>query len=70
MFEESNKIPTTEDMAHMIFDVLVGLRDMKPNNRSELDRKYAVMITDMEKINAYFNHYVVNAQYIDSDNKD
>ena len=59
------KVPTVENMQKMIFDVLVGLNDMKPNDRSPVDRKYAVCITEMEKVNAYFNQYIASATYID-----
>jgi hypothetical protein len=37
-----------------MYDTLVELRDNKPNDRSELDRRYAVTITEMEKVYAYF----------------
>ena len=63
--EESNKVPTVENMRKMIFDVLVGLNDMKPNDRSPVDRKYAVCITEMEKVNAYFNLYIAIASYVE-----
>lgn len=46
-----------------VYDLLVlaldKLKDSKPNDRSELDRHFAIAITDMEKVRAYFNTYVV-----------
>lgn len=39
-------------------DALAYLRNAKPNERSELARRYAVSITDLEKIFAYFRIYV------------
>lgn len=35
------------------------LRDHKPSERSETARRYAVTITEMEKVVAYFKTYVV-----------
>lgn len=32
----------------------------RPNDRSELDRRYAVTITDFEKVMAYFKTYIVD----------
>lgn len=35
------------------------LRDAKPEERNELARRYAVTITELEKVLAYFYSYVV-----------
>ncbi len=32
----------------------------RPNDRSEIDRRYAVLITDFEKVMAYFKTYIVD----------
>ena len=40
--------------------LLDSLTAEKPNDRSELDRRYAVTITEIEKIIAYFKTYVVD----------
>ena len=37
--------------------VLNAMRLLKPNDRSSLDRHCAVVITDLEKVNAYFTYY-------------
>ena len=37
--------------------VLATLTVLKPNDRSELDRRYAVTITEMEKVFAYFSTF-------------
>jgi hypothetical protein len=37
------------------------LRANKPSERTEKARRYAVTITEMEKVNGYFNTYVINA---------
>lgn len=34
------------------------LKEYKPNDKSETDRRYAVTITEMEKVYAYFMTYV------------
>lgn len=39
---------------------LKNMRDSKPDERSEKARRYAVSITEMEKVLAYFDVFVVN----------
>lgn len=39
-------------------DALAYLRNAKPGERSELARRYAVSITELEKVFAYFKIYV------------
>jgi DNA-directed RNA polymerase subunit RPC12/RpoP len=58
--EESNKVPTVDDMRGMIINVVVGLKDLKPNDRSEIDRRFAICITEAEKLNAYFEWYIAS----------
>jgi hypothetical protein len=36
------------------------LRVSKPNDKSPLDRSYAIVITDMEKLLAYFEKFIKN----------
>jgi hypothetical protein len=31
----------------------------KPNDRSDLDRRYAILLTELEKVYAYFMTYVL-----------
>jgi hypothetical protein len=38
---------------------LQTMRDRKPNDRSEKDRRYAVAITEQEKVLAYFREWVI-----------
>lgn len=38
---------------------LQKLREAKPGDKSELDRRFAVTITELEKVYAYFNTYIV-----------
>jgi hypothetical protein len=54
MSTESNKVPTVDDMQGMISNLIVGLKDLKPNDRSDIDRSFAICITDAEKLEAYF----------------
>ena len=44
-------------------EALQALRDNKPEERSEEARRYAVTITELEKVLAYFAVFVVNAKY-------
>lgn len=46
-------------------ETLNSLKLHKPNDRSELDRRYAVMITDMEKVIAYCAVYTSTGMRID-----
>jgi hypothetical protein len=39
-----------------------SLREFKPNDRSEADRRYAVTITMMEQTYAYFATWVLSAE--------
>lgn len=44
----------------LIRKALREMRDSKPDERSEKARRYAVSITEIEKVLAYFHDYVVN----------
>ena len=59
---ESNKSLTMADMDEMIFRVIEGLKDLKPNDHDDLDRRFAICITDAEKLSSYFAYYIL--QYI------
>jgi len=39
-------------------ELLEALRNMKPNDRSEADRYWAIVITDTEKAMAVFHRFV------------
>lgn len=41
-------------------ELLKALRDAKPEERNELARRYAVTITELEKVAAYFEVYIYN----------
>lgn len=39
--------------------VLEHVKAQKPDNRSEIDRRFAILITDLEKVRAYFFTYIL-----------
>lgn len=53
---------THNEVAAKLKDALEALRKSKPKDRSEEDRVYAVCITEMEKLVAYFEHNVVESR--------
>ena len=46
-----------------LIDALNVLRDCKPEERSELSRRYAIAITELEKVVAYVEVFIVNRDY-------
>lgn len=50
--------PTSLDVIQALASALKTLRASKPEDRTERDRRYAVTITDLEKVIAYFMTYV------------
>lgn len=48
-----------QDCMNDLRAILEKLRDAKPDDRSELARRYQVTITELEKVLAYFWTYVV-----------
>jgi hypothetical protein len=46
----------------LLKDDLEMLRRSKPNDRSEKDRRYAIVITELEKVVAYFAHWIVGQE--------
>ena len=44
----------------MMKELLHQLKLAKPTERNELARRYAVTITEQEKVLAYFNTFVIN----------
>lgn len=49
-----------ERINNLLQEALLRLKSYKPNDRSDMDRCYAVTITEMEKIIAYFQMYAVD----------
>jgi len=46
------------EQLQLLEKALESLRNAKPEDRSEISRRYAVTITEMEKVVAYFKVYV------------
>lgn len=54
-----------EDKVLMLMnDVLENLRHEKPEDHSEMARRYAVTITEMEKVLAYYELFVVDQRFV------
>jgi hypothetical protein len=49
-----------EQPLRQLEQALETLRDLKPEGRSEKGRRYAVTITELEKVIAYFKVYVTS----------
>lgn len=49
------------DVIEKLQDALNALRKAKPDDRSEVARRYAVTITEMEKVIAYYSTYIERA---------
>ena len=46
-------------MLQQLTSALATLKASKPEDRSEYDRRWAVTITDLEKVISYFHTYVI-----------
>jgi hypothetical protein len=65
MNEASVKAPkqTEADKIHArMSNLLIALYEEKPEDRSALSRHYAVTITEMEKVFAYFQTFIWSQQ--------
>lgn len=47
----------TEDYTDKIQELILLLKDNKPNDRSARDRYWAILITDLEKILAFYTYF-------------
>jgi hypothetical protein len=45
-----------------LMEALQTLKYNKPNNRSDADRYWAIVITDMEKVIAFYNRYILDKE--------
>lgn len=52
----------SQNVLELLHSALSGLQSAKPEDRSELARRYAVTITELEKVIAYYWLYVCNAE--------
>jgi hypothetical protein len=51
-------IYTRKGVRKKLFEALEALKDSKPNDRSKDDRRFAITITEMEKVIAYYSYYL------------
>ena len=51
---------TDQDVEFQLDVVLRLMSEAKPEDRSDKDRRYAVARTELEKVVAYFKHYIIN----------
>lgn len=42
----------------LLKEAVDAIREAKPDNRSEIDRRYAIVITMLEKAVAFFDYYI------------
>jgi len=49
-----------QGMFRLMERCLAEIKGDRPNDRSEIDRRYAITITDFEKVMAYFKTYIVD----------
>lgn len=52
-------ISKEQDLLEKLAALLEDMRLAKPEDRSETARRYAITITELEKVYAYFKTYVV-----------
>lgn len=46
------------ELAQALWGLIEKYREAKPNDRSDLDRRFAIILTDLEKIDAYHMRYL------------
>ena len=59
---EEERKPTNYECWYHLIEALEMMKTAKPEERSELARRYAVSITEMEKITAYFKVFILDGQ--------
>jgi hypothetical protein len=58
--QEATQKQANQYVLQYLSDTLARMRQAKPEERSELARRYAISITELEKVLAYFKTYVVD----------
>lgn len=58
LIETVNETKADDVVNLVLLEALETLRAHKPNNLSELDRRYAVTITKMEDVFAYYHTFI------------
>ena len=64
---EQTRRDLDESAASQIWHTIEGIKGRKPNDRSARDRAYAVTITELEKVFAYFVLFVQHPQSREED---
>ena len=62
MENNSTTTLTPDDVLSAFKTTLSTLRAVKPEDRSGIDRRYAVTITELEKVFAYFYTYIYSQE--------
>jgi hypothetical protein len=55
MDEKFDKFQLSDKLATLLQE----MKDSKPNDKSEIDSRYTIVITELEKAYAYFYTYVI-----------
>jgi hypothetical protein len=55
-----NQIKKNNTARQTLSVAMKALRDGKPTERSEISRRYAITITELEKVMAYFGMFVID----------
>jgi hypothetical protein len=58
-YRDENDKPTEMQLEYFLSLFIDGLKMLKPNDKSETDRNYAVCLTEAEKLYAYFVTYLM-----------
>ncbi len=56
---EEERNAKLEEAASLLQSSLKAFRDAKPGDRSEIDRRFAIVITDLEKLACYAKQYII-----------
>lgn len=48
-----------KELSTTLTHLILTLRNFKPDNRSDLDRRFAIAITEAEKLDAYITQYIL-----------
>ena len=59
-----------ESSRQLFLRLFEHLKEDKPNDRSELDRRYAIVLTELEKAFAYYDQYIFTGWKIPAENQE
>lgn len=58
------------DLSLLFSELLLELRSAKSDKRNEVARRFAVTITELEKVDAYFSKYILDKQVVQTERGD